>query len=262
MGWEAAGYEVADGVVAAEEISTAIIENEALYNEVKAFINEPYAGWASTSNADVNDMMINGEEFVLLDVRRADEYEAGFVDPAVNIPLEELMSRMDEVDSGAKVVVYCKSGIRSLIATLALRMNGFADAYSMSGGYLGWKAAGFPVVGEAPDFKAIFANVIANNGQDVGYGTISVDALNTEMIENEDLVVIDVREVAELEETGHVPGAVNIPVKSIVDDMTLLPADLDTPILAYCKSGTRSTFDGFAIDAIGYTHARNTVGGF
>ena len=51
-----------------------------------------------------------------------------------------------------------------------------------------------PVVVEAADFQKIFAEIIANNGKDKGYGTVAPDTLNTELIENTDLFVIDVRE--------------------------------------------------------------------
>ncbi len=261
-GWANAEYAVEEGLAPAEEISTAIIADEALYTAVNEYFSNPPEGWASTKNVDVNEMLINGEEFVLVDVRRADEYEAGYVDPAVNIPLEELMSRMSEIDPASKVVVYCKSGIRSLIGTLALRLNGYDNVLSMSGGYLGWQAAELPVVGAAPDFQKEFASIIENNGSDKAYGTMNAEALNTEMIENEDLYVIDVREPSELEEVGHIPGAVNIPVKTLANNPALLPADLDTPIVVYCKSGTRSTFAWTTLELLGYTNVRNLAGGF
>lgn len=260
-GWLKAELPVEEGLAPAEEISTPIVENEALYLAVKDFANNPPEGWASVKNTDVNEMLINGEEFVLIDARRADEYEAGYVDPAVNIPLEEVMARLDEIDPSTKAVVYCKSGIRSLIYTIALRMNGYTNVFSMSGGYEGWKTAELPVVGAAPDFKALFAKIIANHGADKSYGTMPADVLNTELIENPDLFVIDVREPSELEENGHIPGAVNIPLKTLADNPALLPADLDAPIVVYCKSGTRSTYAWTILNLLGYTNVRNMTAG-
>jgi rhodanese-related sulfurtransferase len=259
-GWLAAQLPSEEGLAPAEEISTAIIANEAQYMAVKDFANNAPEGWATIKPVDVNEKMIYGEEFLLIDNRRADEYEAGYVDGAVNIPLEEMMSRLDEIDQDAEIIVYCRSGVRGMIGTLALRMLGY-DALNMSGGYLGWQAEELPVVGAAPDFQAIFAGIIANNGQDKGYGTMAPDALNTELIENPDLFVIDVREPSELEENGHIPGAVNIPVKTLVDNPALLPADLDAPIVVYCKSGTRSTFAWTILNLIGYTNVRNMSAG-
>lgn len=260
-GWVKAELPVEAGLAPAEEISTPIIENEALYMAVKDFANNPPEGWASVKNTDVNEMMINGEEFLLIDARRADEYEAGYVDPAVNIPLEEVMARLDEIDPSTKTVVYCKSGIRSVMYTIALRMNGYNNVFSMSGGYVGWQTAELPVVGAAPDFKTLFAKIIANNGQNKGYGTMAPDALNTELIDNPELFVIDVRESSELEENGHIPGAVNIPLKTLIDNPALLPADLDAPIVVYCKSGTRSTYAWTILNLIGYTNVRNMAAG-
>ncbi len=259
-GWLAAQLPAEEGLAPAEEISTAIIENEALYMAVKDFANNAPEGWAAIKPVAVNEKFINGEEFVLIDNRRVDEYEAGYIDGAINIPLEEMMTRLDEIDSEAKIVVYCRSGIRGMIGTLALRMLGY-DALNMSGGYLGWQAEELPVVGAAPDFKSLFAKIIANNGADKSYGTMPADGLNTELIENPDLFVIDVREPSELEENGHIPGAVNIPLKTLVDNPALLPADLDTPIVVYCKSGTRSTYAWTILNLIGYTDVRNLSAG-
>ena len=259
-GWLAAELPTEPGTAPAEEISTAIIENEAQFMAVKDFLNNSPDGWATISPADVNEKMINGEDFALVDVRRVDEYDAGYIEGAVNLPMEEIMTQLDQVDPGTEVVIYCRSGVRGMAVTVALNMLGY-DALNMSGGYLGWQAEELPVVGAAPDFQALFANIIANNGADKAYGTMSADALNTELIENPDLFVIDVREPSELEETGHVPGAVNIPVKTIADNLALLPGDLDTPIVVYCKSGTRSTFAWTVLNLLGYTNVRNMSAG-
>lgn len=260
-GWVAAELPTEEGIAPAVEISSPIIENEALYMAVKDFANNPPEGWASVKNTDVNEMLINGEEFLLIDARRADEFEAGYVEPAANIPLEEVMTRLDDIDPNTKTVVYCKSGIRSLIYTIALRMNGYNNVFSMSGGYAGWQTAELPVVGAAPDFKALFAKIIANNGEDKSYGTMAPDALNTELIENPELFLIDVREPSELEENGHILGAVNIPLKTLADNPALLPGNLDEPIVVYCKSGTRSTYAWTILNLLGYTNVRNMSAG-
>ncbi len=260
-GWLAAGLPTDPGVLPAKEISKGIIANEAQYLTVKDFANNAPEGWAAVAPSAVNEMMINGEDFFLLDNRRPDEYENGHLNGAVNIPLEEMMSRLDEIDPAAKIVVYCRSGVRGMIGTLALRLNGYKNVVNMSGGYLGWEAEDLPVVSAAPDFKALFAKIIANNGKDKAYGTLSADALNTELIENPDLFLIDVREPKELEENGHIPDAVNIPVKTLADNLALLPGDLDTPIVVYCKSGTRSTFAWTVLNLLGYTNVRNMSAG-
>lgn len=62
-------------------------------------------------------------EDVVLDVRRADEYQASHIDGAVNIPLHEVLSRMDEVPEGP-VWVHCGSGYRAGVAASLLQRAG------------------------------------------------------------------------------------------------------------------------------------------
>jgi rhodanese-related sulfurtransferase len=145
-GWLGAQFGAEEGLAPAEEISTAIIADEKLYMAVKEIANNPPESWASVKNVDVNEMLINAEDFVLVDNRRADEYAEGYIDPAINIPLEEMMSRLGELDKTSKIIIYCRSGVRGLVGTLALRLSGFDNAYNMSGGILGWQAAELPVV--------------------------------------------------------------------------------------------------------------------
>jgi phage shock protein E len=62
-----------------------------------------------------------------IDVRTAEEYAAGHVGQAVNIPYEEIANRISEVtrDKDAEIYVYCRSGRRSGIAKAALDEAGF-----------------------------------------------------------------------------------------------------------------------------------------
>lgn len=63
---------------------------------------------------------------IVLDVRTREEYAAGHVDGAVNIPVQELAARMDEIGTpGRKVVVYCRSGARSAAASQLLVRAGY-----------------------------------------------------------------------------------------------------------------------------------------
>lgn len=63
----------------------------------------------------------------VLDVRSVAEFRAGAHGRALNIPIQELRSRLAEVPRGAPVVVYCASGIRSGQAARILARAGFAD---------------------------------------------------------------------------------------------------------------------------------------
>ena len=87
----------------------------------------------------------------LLDVREPWEWLISSLEPrgACLIPLGELEGRMDEVPRDRSVVVYCRSGQRSLTAARRLTEAGFADVANLTGGMLAWARdvePGLPVV--------------------------------------------------------------------------------------------------------------------
>lgn len=85
----------------------------------------------------------------VVDVRSPEEYAAGHVPGAVNIPLDEVDSRRAELAT-TPVHVICQSGGRSMKASEALAARG-VPALSVAGGTKGWIDAGRPVVtGPAP----------------------------------------------------------------------------------------------------------------
>lgn len=86
------------------------------------------------------------ESAVILDVRTPQEFATGHIRGARNIPVQELASRLDELESlrEGPIDVICHSGGRSQTATNLLREKGF-QARNVSGGMLAWKAASLPV---------------------------------------------------------------------------------------------------------------------
>ncbi len=80
----------------------------------------------------------------LLDVRTQPEWDEFHAPNAVLIPLDELPSRLSELPKDQEIVVICRSGNRSAVATDILRQNGF-NAASAAGGMNAWRAAGYPV---------------------------------------------------------------------------------------------------------------------
>ena len=71
---------------------------------------------------------------ILLDTRTAWEYSSGHIEGFVNIPVDELRERLDEIEPGKPVYVICQSGLRSYIATRILEGYGY-EAYNFSGGF-------------------------------------------------------------------------------------------------------------------------------
>lgn len=70
----------------------------------------------------------------LLDTRTPEEYSAGHIEDFINIPVDDLRDRLDEIDKNKPVYVICQSGLRSYIASRILEGEGF-EAYNFSGGF-------------------------------------------------------------------------------------------------------------------------------
>ncbi len=79
-------------------------------------------------------------DFVLIDIRESDELEIARIDGAVHIPMGDLPSRINEmdVDEDTVIALLCRSGRRSLDATLYLHEQGLGGARSVAGGILWW----------------------------------------------------------------------------------------------------------------------------
>ncbi|MFZ5642728.1 MAG: rhodanese-like domain-containing protein [Bacillota bacterium] len=91
------------------------------------------------------------------------------------------------------------------------------------------------------------------------YQNVNAGALHG-MIQNEkDIVLVDVREPFELEETGYIPGSVNIPVGQVEKRINEIPRDKKVVII--CRSGRRSAEAAKLLTEKGYTNIYNLEGG-
>ena len=120
-------------------------------------------GFTCSSRSDNNSAMgytdFSAEEFksflessdftggLLLDVRTEDEYNSGHIGGAVLIPVGDLPGRIGEIDAykNKPVMVYCRSGKRSMMAVEQLKSAGFKKIYNLKGGIISWTAAGYPI---------------------------------------------------------------------------------------------------------------------
>lgn len=111
----------------------------------------------------------------------------------------------------------------------------------------------------APDAEALFADLVAGLTPDNGYGSVSAAKYSEEMVDKP-AFLLDVREAADLEADGYIEGAVNIPVREVLNNLDKLPG-LDEPIVVYCASGHRGAMVMSALKLLGYTNVRNLGGG-
>lgn len=72
---------------------------------------------------------------LLVDVRTSEEYELGTIENALNIPVDDLRSKLDTLPQNRPIVLICAVGLRAYIAYRILIQNGFKNISSLSGGY-------------------------------------------------------------------------------------------------------------------------------
>lgn len=92
--------------------------------------------------------LINGKNAIVLDVRSAEEFAAGSITGARNIPADKLSERGNEIArfKSRPLILVCQSGRQSQRALEQLRKDGFAEVYNLSGGLAAWQQAGLPLV--------------------------------------------------------------------------------------------------------------------
>ncbi len=121
------------GCTATSTDTAAQSSSQAETVEKAEIINDTPAEFAANMEGD----------FLLLDVRTQEEYDAGHIDGSVLIPVTELEARIGEIAEykDVKVLVYCRSGNRSVTASNILIDNGFTQVHNLLTGYNGWVAS-------------------------------------------------------------------------------------------------------------------------
>jgi CoA-disulfide reductase len=85
---------------------------------------------------------LENEDYILLDVRTEEEFANGHIKGAVNMPVDDLRERMNELDKNKTIVEYCQVGLRGYIADRILTQNGF-KVLNVTGGYRTSSVLGF-----------------------------------------------------------------------------------------------------------------------
>ena len=88
---------------------------------------------------EAKKIMDSGEEHIILDTREQDEFDEGHIPGAILIPYTEIDNKADEMlpDKDAQILVYCRSGRRSKIASESLAKLGYTNVKEF-GGIIDW----------------------------------------------------------------------------------------------------------------------------
>lgn len=114
-----------------------------------------FLAWSAACNAEVTDILQaelmqriqTNQSGLILDVRSPEEYAEGHIPGAVNIPHDQLGSRLAEiaVHKNKDIVLYCRSGKRAGIAANTLQAAGFSKLLHLAGDMGGWLNGNLPV---------------------------------------------------------------------------------------------------------------------
>ena len=96
------------------------------------------------------ELQAEKEQVVLIDTRTPAEFSFGTIPGAVNIPVDELRNRLNEIPTDKPVVLFCAVGLRGYLALRILTGHGYKNVRNLSGGYKTYAAAVAPVPPPTP----------------------------------------------------------------------------------------------------------------
>lgn len=175
------------------------------------------------------------ENYLVIDVRKPEEYEEGHVKFAVNIPLAELKTRLSELEAWKdhSIVTVCNKGKSSAAAAALLISEGFQSVYNAPG----VKDYSYRTMTKIKNVQGSEMQKFADEGSHV---------------------IIDVREPKDYE-AGHLKGAINLTISNVESKISEIPKD--KPLALHCYSGNRSMAMAELLFEKGFSDITNSLDG-
>ena len=220
------------------------------YKNVKVFV-EGTPAWTTKNFGVVAPANLNAAykdiPYVLLDARKADVAEAGFIKGAVAFPKADPQSlkQLPKKDMKAPIIIYDENGKGNASAVARdIIKAGYSNVILLAGGIEAWKAAQLPI--ETGKLATTITYVPKPKPGDYGIEPFKklVAAIPA------DTVLIDVRNSDELAD-GIIKGSVNIPADQIDQHVAEFK---DKKVVTFCNTGTRAEMAYHALKAKGFTN--------
>lgn len=93
--------------------------------------------------------MVNHQRALMIDIRTPEQFKAGSIAQARNVPHNELSDKANTLPKDKPIILFCDAGRQSVSATTKLRKLGFEQAVSLQGGLRAWVDAGVPLAHKA-----------------------------------------------------------------------------------------------------------------
>lgn len=191
----------------------------------------PLVANADISNMDgvelqkiVNDAKAK-DKVLVVDVRSNDEYNAGHIKHAINIPFADIEADPNILADykDFPIILYCKTGKTSGKAAKILDDNGYKNITNAQG------VKKFDY--ELFTYKNITAKMFLD------------------MIDSNEYTIVDARRAEDYAE-GHIKGAISVPLETLEENIDNIPKD--KPVCVYCYSGSRSNAVSKKLNELGY----------
>ncbi len=122
-------------------------------------------------------------------------------------------------------------------------------------------ASSTQIPGTPPDIQSLFNQLMGKLQPGNGYGYIQAIDLKAGLAFPQKPFLLDVRDPSEISKSGYIQGAVNIPLRSLLNNLDKLPAQ-NANIVIYSNSGNRSGMALAALMLLGYSDVHDLAGGF
>lgn len=247
--------------------TTAVAKAE--FDVVKAAAAEYLASTApNIKAADLNMRITDGDSPYVVSLRSADDYAVGHIPGAVNIVFSDLST----LPADEEILVYCYTGQSASFAAATLSVLGY-DVSNLLHGMSSWSddpdvykkrysgAAGLGTetaanTGGSYDMPTLDntasnddAEIIKAAALTVAPKYISAADLNMKIADGEDMTIVSVRK-ADAYAAGHIPGAINIGMSSLMENLDQL--DPDAPVYVYCYTGHSAAQTTALLQMLGY----------
>ena len=177
------------------------------------------------------------ENYLVVDVRAAEEYKAGHIKFAINMPIDTFENDFKKIESfkDKNVVLYCNTGKKSAKAAEILVNNGFTKVFNAEG---------------VKQFEYELVTFTSLSGAD----------FEKDIADGKAGLIIDARDEADFKEKTF-KDAVNIGPDAFEANKDKLPQDKNTAIYVFCYSGNKSAKVAGELTKLGYTNVFNALDG-
>jgi len=124
---------------------------------IPQIIGEAKSQTTEVTVEEVKKNMDAGKNFVLLDVRTSEEFKAGHLPKAVNIPRGtlEFMIGKHYPEKDVEIVVYCRTDARAALCARCLSDMGYTNIKNLKGAFKAWGEAGYPIYNRHGEFRMV-----------------------------------------------------------------------------------------------------------